>query len=360
MAHEIESAFYARQAAWHGLGTVVETEQRWEDAQRLAKLDWEVQKEPTFTQDGMQALAYAIRRRDNGVIVGSVGDQYTPFQNKDAFRFMDAAVGEGLASFHTAGSLKNGRTVWCLCRLPGDLGTAEDKVQKYGLLVTSHDGSKAVTFMLTPTRVVCWNTLNLALGAANGRGVKPENGFKARHSRMVFERVADAKRLIAEAEGRLAEFDAQSKRLVLTPFSDDDFRRMILQLYPPPAEAIQSGKRADVPTHRQNAWASMFTSFKVGPGADLPTAKNTAWGAVNAVADFVDHHRPTRAPSEDLRGERRMESILWGSGAAVKQRAAEIVMEYADKGPETLKSGNGSLLDQLLEGVGPLDFSGDN
>lgn len=370
MGHEFESGFFARQGAWHGFGTVVASEQTWEDAQRLAGLEWLVNKLVTVIDNGAhealtailkakqsgtaddldraiaealkigpktKALSYAMQRSDNGRVIGSVGEQYTPFQNADAFKFMDEVVGKGLASFHTAGSLMGGRHVWCLCRLPGHLGSDIDPVEKYLLLATAHDGSKAVTVTLTPTRVVCWNTMSLAIGEfESGRS----KGFRVRHNSNVFDKVTDAQRLIAEAEGTFDQFNEQITKMQGAKFSEDHFKMLCLMLYPPTKDAIASGKMDDVSTNRKNVWNDMLGLYSGGVGQQLATARGTVWGALNAVTEYVDHKRRSTAPSvervvaglPDGKRENRVSSVAWGSGAALKSQAFEILTEYVDKG----------------------------
>lgn len=342
MPDYFETGFGARKGAWHGYMTVVAEELTAAAAIIRAGMNFEVDKVPMFiavdangtplvgdiTVAGstfrMAEDAFAIVRRDKGTVLGTVGAQYQVFQNADAFGFLDDAIGKGLASFHTAGVLKGGRHVWIQCRLPGKLGTDLDPVEKFLTISTAHDGSKAVHVMVTPVRVVCWNTLNMAWG--------DHKGFSMRHTRNITDRVIDAQRLIADSEERLEEFEGVMTQLQQAAFSDDQFRALIMNIMPPPEKAQSLD---DVPTARQNSWNAMFRCFKGGKGASLETAKNTAWGAVNAVAEFTDWERTTRGNGGDPDNARvdnananRFRAAMWGSGAQLKQKAADLVYEY--------------------------------
>jgi len=187
MSHDFESGFFVVQPPWHGLGTVLEDPpETASQAIRAAGLDWEVQKEPmeavVAVNGSYRAVAvpdnYAMVRRkvENGVTrldtLGVVGQQYKPIQNIDAFRFFDRVIETGLVTYDTAGSLKGGRIVWALARLKNTMRIiGDDLVDKYLLLTNSHNGSSPVTIAFTPVRVVCQNTLAMALksGTADKR-----------------------------------------------------------------------------------------------------------------------------------------------------------------------------------------------
>jgi len=343
MAHEFHSGFFARQKAWHGLGTVVEGELTAADAIVTAGLDRKVEVVDTFTEDGAKAIGRAVRYTDDGSIVGNVGQGYVPVQNKHAFDFLDDAIKSGAASFHTAGSLKGGRLVWINCRLPQNIGKDIDPVESYISFVNSHDGSKAVTFIIHGNRIVCNNTMEYALYDAKQSG----RIIKARHSRNVLHKIdVDVRRLIAKAEGRIEEFDKAISHLVDTRISDDDFKKFMIAVQPPPKDAKSL---ADVPTRTQNIWADLNTLYRGGPGADLETAKGTAWGAYNAVTNYADHWRTTHVRGGERSGERAQDeakavSLMFGSAAEMKRKALDHLLQMVELAPtapavETSKDG---------------------
>ena len=169
MPANIDKMMWVGEKPWHGEGTKLENVATSAEAIEAAGLDWKVEKRGLYfaQTDGTTQLIpgkYATVRTDNQVALGIVGKVYTPLQNKEAFSFFDSIVGVKEAMYHTAGSLGKGERVWILAKLPGYIKVTEDDVvEKYLLLANSHDGSSAVEMLFTPVRVVCQNTLNLAI-----------------------------------------------------------------------------------------------------------------------------------------------------------------------------------------------------
>ena len=182
MAHEIyikkdgkAAMMYVGEDPWHGLGTKLVNPPTSLEAIRAAGLDWEVDKFPLFAQFGKDRQfmkkvdRYALMPVDriespDCPVLGVVGQDYGIVQNRDAFTFFDPIISEKLATYETAGALGEGERVWVLAKLPGDIVVhKDDKVIKYLLLVNSHTGMASVQIKLTPVRVVCNNTLTMAL-----------------------------------------------------------------------------------------------------------------------------------------------------------------------------------------------------
>ena len=176
MAHEIDfttqaqgSAMFAYTPAWHGHGTVVSEAQTSADALRIAGMDWDValtDLEAVMPDGTRRAVGThrATYRMDTGMALGAVGLRYQPLQNREAFAWMDEVVGESLAIWHTCGSLREGRDVWMLAKLPGNIEVCDrDVLDKYVLITNNHAGTGAVRLFPTSVRVVCANTLRLAI-----------------------------------------------------------------------------------------------------------------------------------------------------------------------------------------------------
>ena len=117
MSHNVESMFSVKETPWHGLGKIIDQAPTIEEGIKLAGLDWTVKKEALFTKDGRKAPRNAITREDNEKILGVVGSQYKPLQNKDAFNFFQPFLESGVASLVTAGSLSEGEVIWVLAKL---------------------------------------------------------------------------------------------------------------------------------------------------------------------------------------------------------------------------------------------------
>ena len=166
MPANIETMFYTRVAPWHGLGTCVERSLTSQDALEKSGLDWTVTSRHIFTDAQAPIPGYRanVRQSDNRIL-GIVSDRYKIVQNHEAFQFVDALLGEGV-TFETAGSLQNGRKVWMLAKLPEAYTMLEDEITPYLVFSNSHDGSSSIRVACTPIRVVCQNTLNLALSSA--------------------------------------------------------------------------------------------------------------------------------------------------------------------------------------------------
>lgn len=166
MAANVESMFYVREAPWHGLGKRVEHALSSEEALKEAELDWTVIQKSIQTEDNAEIPGYKanIRSTDQRML-GVITDRYKVVQNHEAFAFADELLGEGVR-FETAGSLQNGRKVWLLAKLPESYTITGDDVCPYMVFSNSHDGSGSIKVAMTPIRIVCQNTLNLALNNA--------------------------------------------------------------------------------------------------------------------------------------------------------------------------------------------------
>ena len=171
MAANVETMFYVREKPWHGLGTKVMEAPTSKDALILAGLDWKVQQKPIFTESNQLIPGYKANVRDiDNKALGVVSDKYKVIQHDEAFAFTDALLGEGVR-YETAGSLKGGKTVWMLARLPQEYIIGGEQICPYLVFSNTHDGSGAVKVAMTPIRVVCSNTLNLCLSSAKKVGL---------------------------------------------------------------------------------------------------------------------------------------------------------------------------------------------
>ena len=166
MSANVETMFYVREKPWHGLGTEVQEAPSSADALVYAGLDWEVMQENVYTESGILVPGYRVNLRStDSAALGIVSDRYKVVQNTDAFRFTDNLLGEGV-TYETAGSLQGGRRVWMLAKMPERYIIAGDEITPYLVVMNSHDGSSGIKVAMTPIRVVCQNTLNLALNTA--------------------------------------------------------------------------------------------------------------------------------------------------------------------------------------------------
>lgn len=144
MSAEVESMFYVRTTPWHGLGTRVEEALTVEDALQKSGLDWEVQKRAVQTDQGQLIAGYQanVRSTDQKVL-GIVSDRYRIVQNREAFDFTNALLGDGVR-FETAGSLFDGKKVWLMARLPEKYIISGDEISPYLVFSNGHDGTNAI------------------------------------------------------------------------------------------------------------------------------------------------------------------------------------------------------------------------
>ena len=326
MSHELAAAadgrpamMYAGTPPWHGLGTRLENPATSAEALAAAELDFTVELSPLQTADGTPVPGKnAAVRSDTGGVLGVVGDRYRPIQNRDCFSFMDSLSREGAVRYHTAGALGDGERVWVLAKLPGRIRVlgGDDVTEKFLLLSTTHDGTAALRVHYTPVRVVCSNTLAMAHRQRTG----PE--VRVRHTGDPGSKVAEARQILGTAErfyGELADgLDALARHTPKAAELEEYFQA----LYPDPEEGRN-------PARSRNVREELFRLFERGVGQDLPAARHTSWAALNAVTEYVDHHRTGRGETDAERRESRLASAWFGSGARLKGRAYRLALQMA-------------------------------
>ena len=304
---------YAGKPPWHGLGTQLAEPATSAEAIKAAGLDWKVRKVPLFAIEGTGVAPvpqyFGIAPEDRWgkpdcPVFGIVSDDYQPLQNIEAFNFFDSIVGEKVAMYHTAGALGKGEHVWILAKLPGVMEiTSSDMLDKYVLLSTGHDGRTCVRVILTPVRVVCQNTLTIAL--QSGKEIA-----RAYHTRSMNRQLDSARQkvqsLIKGFETMQATFRAMAKRKMAVEAA----KAYIERVFPIPED--QTNKK--VPAWILEDRANCVHLFHHGRGNDNPTAKETLWAAYNGITEYVDHWR--------TRGDRQhMYTVCLGRGFQIKNRA---------------------------------------
>lgn len=280
MSAEIESLFYVREKPWHGLGTKVMEAPDSRAALALAGLDWDVVQEPVYTEDQHIIPGYRANRRDtDGTILGIVSDRYKVVQNRDSFAFTDALLGHGVR-YETAGSLMGGRRVWILARLPREYIISGEHISPYLVFSNSHDGSGAVKVAVTPVRVVCNNTLNLALNTA-------ERSFSMMHTCNIQEKMEEAKNTLFMAETYMEQLGMEFDRLRTIKITDDQVSDFVEQLLP-----LDKNPTARQKKNTDHLRDDLMARYYYAP--DLDNVGKNAYRFLNAVSDFATHARPIR------------------------------------------------------------------
>ena len=216
---------YVREKPWHGLGVEVQEAPTSVDALVCAGLNWEVSQKDVYTEDGSFVAGYKINLRStDNAMLGIVSDRYKVVQNKDAFRFTDDLLGEGV-TYETAGSLQGGRKVWMLAWMPQRYIIGGDEVAPYMVVMNSHDGSSGIKVAMTPIRVVCQNTLNLALSTA-------KRAWTTKHTENVMSRVHEARETLMLAEAYMGGLGREIDSLSRIKLTDKKVMEFMQAFFP--------------------------------------------------------------------------------------------------------------------------------
>lgn len=275
----VETMFYVRETPWHGLGTKVDEAPTSAEAIKLAGLDWNVVCEPIYTGDNIEIpnMKANIRETDRSVL-GVVSDRYKLVQNKEAFEFTDSLINEEV-KYETAGSLKNGKVVWMLAKMP-ERKILDDKFDPYICFTNSFDGSGAIRACMTPVRVVCQNTLNLALDTTTRQ-------WSTRHIGDIEGKLIEAQHTLGLANNYMDELANDANRLVDIKVTDAELEAIFDELYPVDVNKDSQRKINNVLDFKDKL-------FKCYAMPDIAQYKGTAWGIINATTDLVDHMAPAR------------------------------------------------------------------
>ena len=298
----------AREVPWHKLGTATDGALTAEEAAKLAYLaDWNVRKVDIQTfrvtddpnlhmrESGIVIPGRKATVRTNPVTgevqtLGVVGERYKVIQNEEAFAVLDAIVDEGGAHFETAGALGNGERVFMSMKMPDGITVAgEDRHDVYLLATNSHDGTSSFTVAVTPVRVVCQNTLTMAL-----RGTK--QSWSLRHTRSVQGRIQEARESLQLTFAYMDSFEAELKALLDRPMSNSEFN-MFTEDMLPDTKSKHGGWQDRVKGQR----ALMAGLFNFSPTNRF--GRNTRYAAYNAATEYADWLMPVKGADPD--GTRR-------------------------------------------------------
>ena len=309
MSHLIEKIAYTGAAPWHGLGTQLSNHQPIEIWAREAGLNWEI-KETAVRFTSSDQLTQNLHsfpdnkvlyRSDNLAALSVVGHRFKVVQPSEILEFYRDLTEVFGFELETAGVLKGGRKIWALARTGQSANLKGDVSNGYVLLATACDGTLATTAQFTSIRVVCNNTLAVALGGK-------EKSVKVPH-RTNFDPVAVKFRLGISVSA-WDSFMYSMKGLAERKVSDADVSRFLRSVF--------SDESKEVPVlNERAAAATKFLFDGAGRGAELQSAKGTAFGLLNSVTEFVDHMRRARG------ADYRLDSAWFGQGATLKSKALE-------------------------------------
>lgn len=300
MAHMIEkndTMFSVREKPWHYAETsdrcrIIQEAPNSQEALIAAGLNWDVLQSDAYMENGILVphtkVNYRLGQNGEKLPLGIVSDRYKIVQNAEAFSFTDSIIGDNVR-YETAGSMNNGRRVWMLAKMPTTtiLG---DEVEPYMCFTNSHDGKGAVQVCMTPIRVVCNNTLNLALSSA-------KRSWSTKHVGDLESKMEEAKMCLGLANTYMDALSAEAERLVAQAIDMKQINHFFDLMYPV--------KENDGERKKENLKKIRNDFYKCYIASDISQFFNTAYGAINAMADMVDHTPPAR-------NSKNFEENRWG------------------------------------------------
>jgi len=310
------SMFYINEVPWHGMGTKLDKPATAREAIQAANLDWQVVKVPLFAGSKHIPVPdkFATVRKTSNIIskndpvLGVVGRDYTPLQNREAFTFFDPVVGEDAAIYHTAGALGKGERIWILAKLPGHIRVVGDDIaEKYLLLSNSHDGKSSVQIKFTPVRVVCQNTLTLALGSGSC--------WRAVHHSDIQQKIKQAHEMLGLIKTRFNDLEASFQQMARVKIDKNRLTQYLTQVYPDPKEPDEIEL-----VRRDREWSEFF--FDLGRGNRMPGVAGSLWAAFNGVTEWLDHRRGRQNENQ------RLNSVWFGESARIKNRAFDLAVNW--------------------------------
>lgn len=304
MAHQFESGFFVKEPAWHGLGTVLEDKvYSTAEALRLAGADWKVSLHPVTSCGQEIPDRKAVHRDDTGAYLATVGKVYRPIQNEDAFKFFDPFLHERDCYISTAGILAEGRRCWIAAEIENsETEVIEgDRIRNYLLLANSHDGSMKAINKFVSERVVCANTLRVALGEGGA--------FKAiSHNSKAAVALSKIQASLDIARKSFDNTVVKYRQMAATNISTEQFRGYLEGLFEKDLKA--ASKRLDETAELEDirACRKILAAYDNSPDLQVDGVRGTAYAAYNALTEFVTH---TKSSNKDS----RFNSIWFGSDA---------------------------------------------
>ena len=310
--------FWYGERPWHGLGQEVKGAATMAEVITAAQLGWTVSKRQLMTLDGVDCPEFfATVRDDNSLPLGMVGTGYVPTQINEVGAFIDAVVGTAKAKYISAGSLQGGKRIFVVAQLDGLIRVkGDDTIERYLTFVHAHDGTLAHRLWLPATRVVCANTLRMAMGEKG-------DAFYAHHSGKLGLRVDEAANILGFVNRRYELFGEQAKALADIVLNAQQVEQFIRSTF-----EIKKGEEEGVSERKQDAIDHVLQDFQFGEKNKLAGIGGTGWALFNAVTDWADHNAPVL---DGVTPEKRFTNLMFGSGADLKDRAFDSAMALLKK-----------------------------
>lgn len=316
MAHGIlenDTMFSVKERPWHGLGTVIQEAPSVEEGIKLAGLDWDVELRPLMTNEDEPISVSshnAVVRNDNNAVLGVVGTNYKPLQNKDAFAWFEPLVENGLVTLETAGSLFNGKKIFILANTNATADVVKnDTIESFILLSNAHDGTQAVRVGFTPIRVVCNNTLTSAHNSDLSKLIR------VMHSTSVVENLEMIRNLMDTVNNEFLATVEQYKELAKRDVCQADLEKYVKQVFSiKKLEDIIKGyeEKEEIENFRKKLMDRVEEYFELEPA-------HKTWNMYNAVNSYLNHDRGRTL-------ETRYNSTWFGDNKAVDKKALDLAI----------------------------------
>ena len=319
---------YAGETPWHSLGKRVPADLTPEQMCKAAGLDWEVERRIAYVEvNGKRAASTsgALVRKANGRNIKEERiltflpnrDKWFELQNKEAFSFFNDFVMEGGMEMHTAGSLADGELVWALAKIKESFHVLKrrDEVQSFLLFTNPHRFGRAIDVRFTPTRVVCNNTLSVALNA--------KDAFKVSASHRNPFNAEIVKEQLGLAHTKFGEYKDRAQFLAGKKYKPQEMIDYFKAIFPVGSQKKRPDgtlpKRAPKEFHRGASYAMAIVDTQ--PGADV--APGTWWNLYNAATFYTNHLAGKTDTS-------RVESLWYGDSQKTNVNALNLAVKGAD------------------------------
>lgn len=322
MSHEVETMAWTNEVPWHGLGVKVAANLTVPQMMKEAGLDWKVEKAQLLTPSKKGppiALEnfFALKRSTDERILDVVGKQWEPIQNEDAFKIFNDLLKTQKMNLETMGSLKHGRMVWGLANIKQSFKLkGGDEVKGYLLVSNPHEQGKSHQMRWTSVRVVCNNTLTMAM-----QGASSSNIFRLAHRGKyeADEIVAMAKATLGIADEMFDAFEANASKLAAKKVNKSTQVQFLRQVFDDNKE-LQNATIETILEKGNKPFQAAIQALSHSPGHDLISARNTAWGLLNSVTYVTDHMLGRTSDA-------RLSKAWFGKNETIKQQALKLALE---------------------------------
>lgn len=321
--HNVETMFSAKETPWHRLGTVTPEVLTAQEAIKTAGLDWTVSKRELFTFDNQNNLRkvpnyFSITRDTDSKQLGVVGNRYTPVQNYEAFNFLDAVVDSDDAKYETAGSLNGGTDVFILVNMESIFGnlTGSDDIMPYMLLSNNHSGRYSLKLTMTPIRVVCQNTLRLALQKSNA-----QQQVSLRHTSSIAGKEYNVRNVLQIAENYFSQFSSEVDMFIDSVLTESAFEELMLAMFPQPKaeNAKSTASLVRMENKREKIVGDIYKLWR--------NEKHTGsvWGAINAINSYELWHKQTKAKAQSAKLDKQAMDFIRGKQSLTNKATSLLI-----------------------------------